>query len=131
MNTKIMEAKKKKSLKRSLKLTLIGLVSGIINGFFGAGGGLIIVPMLKKFDSKNSKVVHATTLGCVMFMCLSSCIVYFYNEVIDFKLVLFCTIGSLVGSSIAVKLLKNLKNKYIDLIFSLVLIVAGISLIVF
>lgn len=126
-----MDGKKKENLKRSLKLSLIGIISGIVNGFFGAGGGLIIVPMLTKFDNKNSKVVHATTLGCVMFMCLSSSVVYFLDGCIDFKLVLFCTIGSLIGSAVAVKLLKNLKNVYIDLIFSIVLIIAGASLIIF
>lgn len=126
-----MKENKNKGLKRNLKLIVIGIVSGLVNGFFGAGGGLIIVPMLKKFDSQNSKTIHATTLGCVMFMCLSSSVVYFLDGVIDFKLVAFCTIGSLLGSVVAVKLLKNLKNKVIDLIFSLVLILAGISLIVF
>ena len=126
-----MNKDKKEKLKRGLKLSLIGIISGIVNGFFGAGGGLIIVPMLKKFDRKNSKIVHATTLGCVMFMCLSSSVVYFLEGCIDYKLVLFCTIGSLIGSVVAVKLLKNLKNAYIDLIFSCVLIVAGLSLIIF
>lgn len=126
-----MENKKKEKFLRSLKLVIIGVVSGVINGFFGAGGGLVIVPMLKKFDTKNSKVVHATTLGCVMFMCLSSSVIYFMNGCIDFKLVLFCLIGSLIGSFVSVKLLKNLKNIYIDLIFSCVLIIAGLSLIFF
>lgn len=123
--------KKQKNLKRNFKLIIIGIFSGIINGFFGAGGGLVIVPMLKKFDNQNTKTIHATTLGCVMFMSASSSVVYFLDGVIDFKLIVFCTIGSLIGSVIAVKLLKNLKNKIIDLIFSVVLIVAGISLIIF
>ncbi len=126
-----MKDEKNKKSKRWLKLSLIGLISGLVNGFFGAGGGLIIVPMLKKFDTKNSKVVHATTLGCVMFMCLSSSVIYLLDGVFDFKLILFCTIGSLIGSAVSVKLLKNLKNVYIDLIFSFVLIVAGVSLIIF
>lgn len=126
-----MNNKKKEQIKRGLKLSVIGIISGIINGFFGAGGGLVIVPMLKKFDNKNSKIVHATTLGCVMCMCLSSSIVYFLDNHIDYKLVLFCLIGSLIGSVVSIKLLKKLKNIYIDLIFSCVLIVAGLSLIIF
>lgn len=124
-----MKEEKKEKIKRSFKLIVIGIISGVINGFFGAGGGLVIVPMLKKFDTENSKIIHATTLGCVMFMCLSSSVIYFLNDAIDFKLVLFCLIGSLIGSFVSVKLLKKLKNIYIDLIFSCVLIVAGLSLI--
>lgn len=124
-----MNIRKKEKLMGLIKLWVIGVVSGLVNGFFGAGGGLIIVPMLKRFDDANSKVVHATTLGCVLFMCLSSSIIYLIDGVVDFKLFLFCVIGSLLGSVIAVKLLKNLKNTIIDLIFSVVLIVAGVSLI--
>ena len=40
-------------------------------------------------------------------------------------------ISILIGSFFATKLLKNLKNSYIDLIFSFVLIIAGLSLIIF
>ena len=126
-----MDKNKKDKLVRFFKLSLIGIVAGIVNGFFGAGGGLIIVPMLKKYDLSKSRVIHATTLGCVLFMCLSSSIIYFIDNCIDYKLIIFCTIGSLIGSVLAVKLLKKLKNIYIDLIFSFVLIFAGLSLIIF
>ena len=125
-----MKVKKNKEIKSDLKLVIVGLMAGIVNGFFGAGGGLIIVPMLKKISDSDSKIIHATTLGCVMFMCLSSSIVYLTNGIVDFKLTLFCLIGSLIGSFVATKLLKKLKNNYIDLIFSFVLIAAGISLLI-
>lgn len=126
-----MKNEKKKKIKQTIELFFVGVVSGVINGFFGAGGGLIIVPMLKQLKMTNSKVVHATTLGCVLFMCAASSVVYFFKGIIDFKLVLFCLIGSLIGSFFATKLLKNLKNTYIDLIFSFVLIIAGVILFVF
>ena len=124
-NTIYMKTIKPKNLKRIIKLVIVGVSAAVINGFFGAGGGLVIVPLLKKFDNQNSKVIHATTLGCIMFMCLSSSVVYFLDNSIYYRLFLFCLIGSLIGSFIAVKLLKKLKNIYIDLIFSCVLIIAG------
>ena len=124
-----MNIEKKKKLMVNMKLWIIGVIAGFVNGFFGAGGGLIIVPMLKRFDNANSKIVHATTLGCVLFMCLSSSVIYLIDGVVDFKLFLFCLIGSLMGGVIAIKLLKNLKNTIIDLIFSMVLIIAGLGLI--
>ena len=68
----------------------MGVFAGVINGFFGAGGGLVIVPILKQLKIDSSKRIHATTLGCVLFMCLASSFVYFFNGVIDFKLILFC-----------------------------------------
>ena len=113
------------------KLVGVGFLSGIINGFFGAGGGLLLVPMITYVAKDNSKKAHATTLACVMFMCLASSIIYLVKNQLNFKLILVCLIGSLTGAMIGTKLLKSLKNNVIDLVFSLVLILAGILMIVF
>ena len=113
------------------KLVGVGFLSGIINGFFGAGGGLLLVPMITYVAKDNSKKAHATTLACVMFMCLASSIIYLVKNQLNFKLILVCLIGSLIGAMIGIKLLKSLKNNVIDLVFSLVLILAGILMIVF
>ncbi len=113
------------------KFVGVGILSGVINGFFGAGGGLLLVPMITMVAKDDSKKAHATTLVCVMFMCLASSIIYFVKKQLDYKLILVCAIGSLIGSLIGTKLLKNLKNNVIDLVFSIVLIVAGVSMIIF
>lgn len=109
----------------------IGLVSGFINGFFGAGGGLLLVPMIGLTQKVESKVAHATTLACVLFMCISSSVIYIVKKQVDYMLILFCGIGSVIGSLVGTKLLKKLKNNVIDLIFSVVLVIAGVCMIIF
>lgn len=122
---------KKEKILEVLKLVGVGVLAGVVNGFFGAGGGLLIVPLFSIVCKLDSKMTHATTLGCVLFMCISSSIIYFVKHELDFKLILVCGIGSVVGSLIGTKLLKNLKNNVIDLVFSMVLIIAGVSMILF
>lgn len=122
---------KKEKILEVLKLVGVGVLAGVVNGFFGAGGGLLIVPLFSMVCKLDSKTTHATTLGCVLFMCISSSIIYFVKHELDFKLILVCGIGSFVGSLIGTKLLKNLKNNVIDLVFSMVLIIAGVSMILF
>lgn len=114
-----------------IKLIGVGLIAGFINGFFGAGGGLLIVPLISYVANDDSKTAHATTLMCVMFMCIASSVIYFVKHQLDYKLILLCSIGGLIGSLVGTKLLKKLKNKIIDLIFSLVLVVAGVCMIIF
>lgn len=109
----------------------IGLASGFINGFFGAGGGLLLVPMIGLTQKVESKVAHATTLACVLFMCISSSVIYIVKKQVDYMLILFCGIGSVIGSLVGTKLLKKLKNNIIDLIFSVVLVIAGVCMIIF
>ena len=99
--------------------------------FFGAGGGLLLVPMMGVIGKDNSKVAHATTLACVMFMCVASSVIYFVKKQLDFKLILVCGIGSLIGALLGTRLLKKLKNNVIDIVFSGVLIVAGICMLIF
>ena len=113
------------------KFVGIGFLSGIINGFFGAGGGLLLVPMMGVIGKDNSKVAHATTLACVMFMCVASSVIYFVKKQLDFKLILVCGIGSLIGALLGTRLLKKLKNNVIDIVFSGVLIIAGICMLIF
>lgn len=125
-----MENKKHKFLE-ILKLVGVGTLSGLTNGFFGAGGGLLLVPMISFVQKDDSKVAHATTLVCVMFMCIASSVIYFVKKQFDFKFLIVCGIGSLVGSLIGTKLLKKLKNNIIDLVFSLVLVAAGVCMIIF
>lgn len=130
-NTKIVTKPNKKEIFKCVALLFVGALSGFINGFFGAGGGLLLVPMITLAAKDESRVAHATTLGCVLFMCLSSSVIYFVKKQLDFKLILICMIGSVLGSLVGTKLLKKLKNNIIDLIFSGILIVAGIFMIIF
>ena len=116
---------------RILKFVAVGLIAGFINGFFGAGGGLLLVPMIAAVGKDDSKKSHATTLGCVLVMCLASSVVYFVKQQVDFKLWLVCGIGSVIGSLVGTKLLKSLKNNVIDLVFSVMLVVAGVCMIIF
>lgn len=108
----------------------VGFLSGIVNGFFGAGSGLILVPLIKIIYKLDEKQTHATTLVCVMFSCLFTAGVYIIKKQVDWSLILWCLIGSIIGGLIGTVCLKNLKNSVIDLLFSLVLIVAGVLMIV-
>ena len=122
---------KKKTILNIFELIGVGILAGFINGFFGAGGGLLLVPMIGYVQKDESKKAHATTLACVLFMCVASSVFYFIKKQIDYNLVLFCGIGSVVGSLIGTKLLKKLKNNVIDLVFSVVLVIAGVCMILF
>lgn len=121
---------KKFSTKQIVLLILVGILGGVVNGLFGAGAGLLLVPLIKIVSKLDDKKIHATTLGCVMIMCISSSVVFLVNKQIDFKLTLWCFIGSLGGAILGTFLLQKFKNKVIDFIFSGLLVVAGILMIV-
>ncbi len=122
---------KTKKILEIFELLGVGLVAGFINGFFGAGGGLLLVPMLSFAAKADAKKAHATTLMCVLFMCIASSIIYFTKGQYDWKLILICGIGSVIGSLVGTKLLRKLKNNIIDIIFAAILVIAGVCMLVF
>ena len=122
---------KTKNILKVFELIGVGVLAGFVNGFFGAGGGLLLVPMISYAAKDDAKTAHATTLMCVLFMCIASSIIYFIKKQLDFKLILVCGIGSIIGSLVGTKLLRKLKNKVIDLVFAVVLVIAGICMIIF
>lgn len=112
--------------KQIFMLIGVGVVGGCINGLFGAGAGLLLVPLIKLIAKIDEKKTHATTLACVLIMCVVSSIVFLINKQVDFKLTFWCLIGSLIGAVLGTFLLQKFKNKVINLIFSCLLVVAGV-----
>lgn len=67
-----MEVKNKTKKSDIIKKVIIGLLAGIISGFFTSGGGMILVPafiyMLKIDDVK----ARATSVLCILPMVITS-----------------------------------------------------------
>lgn len=110
-----------------LKNIIIGISSGIISGLFGAGGGLILVPIFVHYLKLSEKEARATTIFSVLPMVIISGIIYSSNNLIDWNLAIKCAIGGIVGSIIGTKLLKNLSNKILKITFIIFLIYVSIK----
>lgn len=107
-----------------------GAVVGALNGFFGGGGGILCVPLLLFFNKLEDKEAHATALTVILPLTVVSAIVYILNGTCDITLTLEVSAGVLAGGVLGAILLSKLKNKYVALIFALIMIGAGIKLIV-
>lgn len=109
-----------------IKNIFIGISAGIISGLFGAGGGLILVPIFVHYLKLGEKEARATTIFCILPMVITSGIIYSNNNLIDWNLAIKCAIGGIVGSIIGTKLLKNLSNKVLKITFIIFLVYVSI-----
>ncbi|HEX2938293.1 MAG TPA: sulfite exporter TauE/SafE family protein [Ruminiclostridium sp.] len=86
---------------KNFKGAIPGFAAGILNGLLGAGGGMVIVPMLEKSGLEPTKS-HATSIAVIVPLCILSAAIYLfgsslsYHDVLPFLPAGF--IGAFVGS---------------------------------
>lgn len=115
-------------MKENLKILIIGFFAGVISGFFGAGGGLLLIPFFTKFLKMGSKTARATAITIVLFLVISSSFFYFKVGNVDLKTSAFCAIGGILGSYIGSKLLIKFSSKFLNIIFIVFLIYSGLRM---
>ena len=108
-----------------------GVIAGFLNGLFGGGGGMVVVPCLKYACGYDSKKAHATALLIMLPLSLLSGILYISFGNVDLGSSLFVTIGVTAGGAFGAVFLKNLKSKAVAVIFSLIMAAAGAKLLFF
>lgn len=122
-------------MKAKLKYGVIGALAGLLNGFFGAGGGLLVVPMLESrlFAGKDGAIeptkAHATSIGIIFPLSVISAILYFRNGVsMDWKIFLYSLPLGVIGAVVGSFLLKKIDPKWLKRIFGGVMIISAVRI---
>jgi uncharacterized membrane protein YfcA len=113
-----------------VKLAFIGLFAGAINGLFGSGGGMIVVPALIFLMKIEDHKAHATAIMIILPITLVSSYLYLTNGAVDFGIAWKVIAGGLAGGFIGAWLLNKLPKKYLRLIFGLFIIASAVRLLV-
>lgn len=114
----------------SLVLLIIsGFFSGMVNGFLGTGGGIILVFSLKHLcKNTEQKDIFALTLFITLFYSLLSSFFYYKGGKLSFGSASSYVLPALIGGSIGAFLLDKLKTKYVGYIFAFLCIFAGLNM---
>ncbi len=107
---------------------LFGVIVGFLNGFFGGGGGMLVVPVFYFIFKLPEKVSHATALFVILPLSLVGCVVYILKGGIWDMNLLYTSIGFILGGILGAILLKKTNNKTLRIIFATVMLGAGIRL---
>lgn len=110
-------------------LLIAAVVSGLLAGFFGIGGGIIMVPVLFHLlqaqgynDDISYKVATATSLAAIIFIGLYSARQHYKLDAVDIKIVkkwaVFLMLGSFFGAIL---------NRYLPVSFLFFVFIGVIS----
>ena len=105
-----------------------GIVTGFLNGFFGGGGGMIVVPLLTFILGLEDKKAHATAILVILPLSITSSIIYITKGSVNFSNLSLTTVGVIIGGIIGSLLLKKVDNKVLRIIFAVVMVIAGAKL---
>lgn len=123
----------RESMPRMLPLLIgIGLAVGALSGFFGIGGGFLIVPGLigatamPLINAIGSSLVSVTAFG------LTTAASYAWSGLVDWRLAFLFIIGGALGGLLGIRLARHLAgHKHaLTLTFSGVVIIVGLYVIV-
>lgn len=104
-----------------------GALAGILNGLLGAGGGMILVPILKK--NLETRKAHATSIAIILPITTVSAVFYYYRRDVTFSDATPYIIWGLIGALIGIFLLSNVKPIIIRKLFALLMLWAAWRLI--
>ena len=121
--------KLKKALgKENLLSSGIGFLVGIINGLLGAGGGMLVVPLLKNRGLEQKKA-HASAIAVILPLTLVSAIVYLVTQKVQFADAMPYLPAGAIGAIAGMFLLPHIPDKLLRKIFAIFMLWAGFRMI--
>ena len=123
--------KKTKNINIMKKQIIIGIMAGVISGFFASGGGMILVPAFVYLLNMGEQKARATSIMAILPMVIVSSIFYMKSDYINWSVALYCAAGGIIGGIIGAKLLKKLPDKILKIILILFLIYSSVKMIFF
>ena len=120
--------KMKEKQKNFIKNTLKGVLIGAVNGLFGAGGGMLAVPLLKKGGMKV-KESHENAVAVILPITVVSGIIYLCKGYVSFSDALPFIPAGVIGSILGTLILKKISPAWLKRIFGGFMVYAGIRLI--
>ena len=110
------------------RYALCGAAAGLINGFFGAGGGMVLVPLLIGFARLEDKKAFSSAIAIILPMCLVTIAVYWTQNIFPIQEALPYLLGGLLGGLAGGILFRKVTPQFLHKFFGLIILWGGLRL---
>lgn len=117
-------------MRSSLIIIVIGFIVGVLSGFLGLGGGVLLVPIMIAVWDLRQHVATATSLAVVVPTGIVSSLLYQYQGNLDLILALKIAAGSIVGAYFGSTCACRLPGLTLKKIFGGMLVLVGIRMVI-
>src|SRR5262245_9546271 len=111
-----------------LSALAVGAVTGIAGGFFGVGGGAVMVPMLTAGLSLTQHQAHGTSLATIGFMALVSIAVYAAHGNVDWVTAALIALTSVLTARFGARLAQRTSPRRLTQYFAVFLMLLAVRL---
>ena len=108
------------------KNQIAGAAGGLVNGLFGGGGGMVLLPLLTKLSALEARSAFATCVAVIFPMCCVSTAVYLWQVRPGLELVLPYLLGGLIGGVLGGLTFEKVPVRWLKVIFGLFLLYGGV-----
>lgn len=113
----------------SISLLLTGLLAGVLGGFFGIGGGIIIIPALIYLFGFNQHMAQGTTLAAMIPpIGLMAAIAYWRAGNVDLKAAILIAAGFFVGGWIGGIAVQHVSGATLRRVFAVLLAIVAVKM---
>lgn len=113
-------------MKFSAKYAVTGALAGAANGFFGAGGGLFLVPLLVYWCGLDERRAFATSVAVIFPLSALSAAIYWLHGGLDLALAWPYLAGGMVGGWVAGRVFRRINMVWLRRAFGLLLVYGGV-----
>ena len=110
-------------------IAIAGFCAGAVNGLFGAGGGMVLVPILDKYGKMDGQEVFSTSVSIILPICLVSLIMTLNPIAFDWLASLPYLLGSGIGGILAGITGKKIPTIWLHRALGILIIWGGIKFI--
>ena len=107
------------------KAFLIGLLTGLVNGLFGSGGGTIAVPAMVLLLGVEEHKAHSTAIFIILPLTLMSAVVYLQNSHVDWNIAWKVVLGGTLGGFLGAGLLRSCPTRVLRKVFAVIILIAA------
>jgi uncharacterized membrane protein YfcA len=113
-----------------LRFAGIGLAAGLSSGFFGIGGGVIIVPALVYLAGFTQHKATGTSLAILLPpVGLAAVMEYHRHGNVDLRIALLVAVGLFVGAWLGALVANRMSGPSLRLVFGIFIVLMGFQLI--
>lgn len=118
-------------LSDNTKALLAGAGAGLANGFFGGGGGMVLIPLLTRWCALEERKAFATSVAIILPLCMLSSVIYLLRGGLELSAALPYLVGGLIGGFAGGKFFRKMNVDWLRRLFALFLLYGGVRALFF